>query len=165
LEGFLEALANCACQIQLASLRLVEMNPDRCQTLKTCVLQMPGLRHLCLAHITDPSRSSRILLEMLRQNASVRTFLVEDQKYDMFTGLLFDTVGWRLAGAYCQRNRHLAALLEHQEAESDPPMDRAGQALYPSLLQVAKQIPSSRLWSLASSLEKLGDCIGPVATA
>jgi hypothetical protein len=99
---------------------------------------------------------------MLRQCETLHSFVVEEDKDVEGSGMLFDDVRARLAEAYCARNRYLAALLE-REAEWGRPMprERAVQALYPTLLQATKQISKSRLVSLSSSLEKLGDFIGP----
>jgi hypothetical protein len=158
-DGWLEALTESAHNVQLDTLRLVELDDDHCKMLKSCVLRMPCLRHLRIAKVYDPSKSSHFILETLRENESLRTFFVEKHGDDEFTGLLFNDAELRLAAAYCQRNRYLLGLLEQEHGLGQPrPSDRAGQALHPTLLQAAKQIPKSLL---VSELLKLGDCIGP----
>jgi hypothetical protein len=161
-EGFLEDLVDHAHEVRLDSLRLVELDVAHCHALKTCILKMPCLRNLCLAKVWFPSESSHIILNMLQQSETLQTFVVEEHYNDKETGLLFDDAGVHLAEAYCARNRSLAALLEREAEWGQPiPSDRAVQALYPALLQATKQISKSRLVSLLSSLEKLGDFIGP----
>jgi hypothetical protein len=165
-EGFLEELAENVREIQLDTLRLVELDVTHCHALKTCVLKMPHLRNLHLAKVWYPSESSCIILNMLQQSETLQTFVVEEHYSDNETGLLFDDAGARLAEAYCSRNRYLATLLEREAEWGRPiPSDRAVQALYPTLLQATKQITKCRLVSLSSSLEKLGDFIGPWSIA
>jgi hypothetical protein len=130
---------------------------------------MPCLRHLYLAVMRNQARCARIILGMLRENGGLHSIVVEEvllniDGEDVQKGLLFDDVELRLSEAYCLRNQHLAQLLEHEteSGHSQPnSSDRARQALYPTLLQAAKQIPKSRLLLPSSSLAQLGDCIGP----
>jgi hypothetical protein len=161
-DGWLDALTESAHNIQLDTLRLVELDDDDCKLFKSCVLRMPCLRHLRIAKVYDPSKSSQIIMDTLRESEGLLTFVVEEHGDDEDIGLLFNDAELRLAEAYCERNRHLPGLLEQQNGSGQPrPSDRAGQALHPTLLQAAKQIPKSRLLSLSASFLKLGDCIGP----
>jgi hypothetical protein len=161
-EGFLEALEISATEVRLDTLRLYDLGVGDCNLLKKCVDRMPCLRRVRLARVEDPVTCAHIILHMLRESGGLQTFVVEEDCFDSENGVLFDVAGLRLAEAYCQRNRSLGALLD-REAESGQPTtsDRTVQALYPTLLQASKQIPKSRVLSLSSSLEKLGDCIGP----
>jgi hypothetical protein len=164
-DGFLEALSNNAHAIQLDTLRVIDLHVDDCIALKQCVLQLPFLRHLRIARVDEPSESSRVILHMLRLCHTLHTFVVEEHHCDEETGLLFDNIASRFAEACCERNRRLGPLLEQDYGSGQPiPSDRAGQALYPTLLQAVKQTPKSWLLTFSSSFENLGDCIGPEAT-
>jgi hypothetical protein len=168
LEGFLHALEDNAPHIRLDSLRLFGFGVDCCETLKNCVDRMPCLRHLRLVVKNDQASCVRIILEMLRESGRLHSIVVEDvvvPSHDYaaeYTVALFDDVGVRLAGAYCLRNQHLAHLLERERESAQPaPSDRAGQSLFPTLLQATMQTSKSQISFLLTSLWKLGDCIGP----
>jgi hypothetical protein len=162
-EGFLEELVENAHKIQLDTLRFVELDVAHCRALKTCILKMPRLRNLHLARVLHPSESSRIILNMLQQCETLQTLVVEKHYCDRETGLLFDDAGLHLAEGYCQR---ISISPSSWSAKLNWVNRPPATDLYRHSTQHCYKLPSkSRHWSLSSSLEKLGDCVGPDSTA
>jgi hypothetical protein len=154
---FLRRLTANAHRVRLERLQLGLIGKSVGIALSKCIPCLVSLRELVLAEV-DPS-STRMIVRGLKKNGTLR--LVSTTNENRETN--FSTAELRLIEAYCQRNEHMALFLEN-EAQQDTDdhgldstkMGNVEASLFPSLLEVAKQVPRMRATVLTRALLLLG---------
>jgi hypothetical protein len=150
---FLQAMAQNAHLLELKCLKLSGLDDLRCKDLAALVSKRSSLETIELSDISD----ARPILFSLRRNGTLRTILILGEKES------------RLANSYCLRNTHIGRLLESfvvaelGNGDIEQPKPECGSMhLYPTLLQVSKQIACIRSATIMSSLLSLRGSIGPL---
>jgi hypothetical protein len=156
-EAFLQTMAQNAHCVELQRVALSDLDVGNCLHLAKWICKTASLQELELENIWD----LRLILSSLRSNGSIRTISIPGNKNES-----------RLASSYCLRNQHIGELLgtltldetdQVQNATSSiyhSKHDHGSFSLYPTLLQCANQVSSTRTSTTLSTLMNLCDSIG-----
>jgi hypothetical protein len=147
---FLDHLGRNADKVRLETLRLDKVSRGSSKSLGMYLPKLHTLTELKLAGVA--TGGPRWILQGLRQNGTLQSVETMDAEGDSS----FDLVQSKLVDAYCERNRILGELLDNNAGWARCPL--------PSLLQVAKQAPMTRVTNMARGLLKYGDSIEMLPT-
>jgi hypothetical protein len=154
-EGFLPAMAENSHLLELKVLKLSELDDSDCQDLAAFLRQPSSVQELELNKIADCS----LIVAGLQCSGALRRVSIPGDKES------------RVANAYCLCNALLGALLQTfavaESLDDDVTNDRSKEErgskhLYPALLQIAKQIATTRSTTALSSLLNLRESLGPI---
>jgi hypothetical protein len=153
--GFLKIWARNPQMVRLTSLKFQRLNKRNCRHLARYLAKVSSLLKLEI----DEFHDDILVHNGLRCNGT------------LLSASLNGEIASRLADNYCLRNKLLGPLLEKlASVESDESMketdisviSRCAISLYPTLLQVAKQVSTIRVSTSVSSLLNLAEAVGPI---
>jgi hypothetical protein len=154
--GFLETMAQNAHLVELENVTLSDLNANDCRHLATWLSKTTSLQCLELENVVE----AHTILASLRSNGTLLTVSIPGMKES------------RLARSYGLRNQHVGILLQSLAVdESDQVQnmangkyrskrERSSMSLYPTLLQCANQVSTTRTSTTLSTLMNLSDSIG-----
>jgi hypothetical protein len=147
-ERMLDGMRLLAHRIQIQSLELHGMNGEKIEELAQNLPHLTFLKSLHLGIGRHTPDTSRIVLQMLRENDHVCSFSILEQPSKDGEPIL-EAFQVQLAQAYCQRNSNLAGLRRHGPV-----------CLYPRILQATKQVPRTKLTAVYQCLMTIGESSG-----
>jgi hypothetical protein len=146
---FLQRLGENSYRVRLETLRLKGISLKFCKTLARCMPRLVSLRTLSVAAVR--AGGAPWILCGLKKSGQLHSLESADAD-------IFDATQMRLIEAYCQRNRVLVEWLEKVSEQSDQSNDDAQPpttlqlSSFPTLLEVAKQVPIQRATFLLRGL-------------
>jgi hypothetical protein len=156
-------------RIRLEKLHLLGTSSSNWKGLANVIPHMPFLRFLCIETWDDPSLSSHIFLDAIRQSGNLHSASICQETCRWGENLCFHPDNVRWMNAYCERNHQTYLTLpegaarwnsDYHNVASPLLRESDGRMLCPLLFTVAKQVPERQLNSWLTFLMKLDDAVG-----